>query len=598
MSRKHLWLLTAVFVLASALYFFRALIITEAGFPLDDSWIHQVFARNLATGHGFSFNPDIPISGATAPLWTLITALFWPLLGPIAGGIIPCLLLELLAILAIYKLAEYLLDSEPLALLVTVLSTLTWVLIWGALSGMEIGLYSALSLWGLYFYFKSQSMDDRRGYIAYGFFALAILARPECALFLAAAMLRDFFIWLNHGKRRLAPWIWRGAIVLLLLAPYFYFNYSVTGTFFPQTYNAKVRGKGLISAVGNGELKRIIKTLTLFPYYYLQDFLRQLLKLNPIILVAFFSGCLKFFMVRDGRRSQRIMLALLLILYVPLMGTFSPVLTATYHAMRLIDNIIPLIILVEISGLFWKAEYPVGKSSIYLSIGLLLLSLAGGILLLADDFIVRSLGPSLLQNIDRMNNGDYEILTLYVRDTGINSIFLALVLFAGIVIASNWIQNQLKYKIVKRIIITGIVAYSAILLIFKSGYYADNVRDINEIDKAVGIYLKEINSGADRLAVNDIGAIGYYSGMKILDLKGLVSPEIRSEMIVDDSLAFEYMLLQERVDYVAIFPNWFRYIPKRTDILKPIKYFISENSSILAGDTTIIYRADWPDSIL
>ena len=31
------------------------------GFPLDDSWIHLHFARNLAEGAGFSFNPGTPV---------------------------------------------------------------------------------------------------------------------------------------------------------------------------------------------------------------------------------------------------------------------------------------------------------------------------------------------------------------------------------------------------------------------------------------------------------------------------------------------------------------------------------------------------------
>src|SRR5437879_5178417 len=44
------------------------------GFSLDDSWIYATFARNLATGHGYSFNPGEPISGATAPLYVFILA--------------------------------------------------------------------------------------------------------------------------------------------------------------------------------------------------------------------------------------------------------------------------------------------------------------------------------------------------------------------------------------------------------------------------------------------------------------------------------------------------------------------------------------------
>ena len=43
-----------------------------SGFPLDDSWIHLHFARNLAEGAGFAYNPGRPVAGSTAPLWTLL----------------------------------------------------------------------------------------------------------------------------------------------------------------------------------------------------------------------------------------------------------------------------------------------------------------------------------------------------------------------------------------------------------------------------------------------------------------------------------------------------------------------------------------------
>ncbi|PYM81500.1 MAG: hypothetical protein DME13_20130, partial [Candidatus Rokuibacteriota bacterium] len=46
----------------------------SAGFPLDDSWIHLHFARNLAEGTGFAYNPGVPVAGSTAPLWTLLLA--------------------------------------------------------------------------------------------------------------------------------------------------------------------------------------------------------------------------------------------------------------------------------------------------------------------------------------------------------------------------------------------------------------------------------------------------------------------------------------------------------------------------------------------
>jgi hypothetical protein len=36
----------------------------EPGFPLDDSWIHLTFARNLARGWGFAYNQGEPVAGS------------------------------------------------------------------------------------------------------------------------------------------------------------------------------------------------------------------------------------------------------------------------------------------------------------------------------------------------------------------------------------------------------------------------------------------------------------------------------------------------------------------------------------------------------
>ena len=42
------------------------------GLPLDDAWIHLVYARSLAALHGFAFNPGQLETGSTSPLWTLL----------------------------------------------------------------------------------------------------------------------------------------------------------------------------------------------------------------------------------------------------------------------------------------------------------------------------------------------------------------------------------------------------------------------------------------------------------------------------------------------------------------------------------------------
>jgi Gpi18-like mannosyltransferase len=415
-QRRDLLILAGLYFAVCAFYFFSALAVTAPGYTLDDAWIHQVFARNLATGHGFSFNPDIPVSGATAPLWTLLMALLWPMTGPIANGILAGLILEFIALVAVYKLTILITGQRGSAFLVSLLSILTWVLIWGALSGMEIGLYSALSLWGLYFYFRASSFEDKYNYPAYAFFALAFLSRPECALFLAAVVIRDMIIWLRSDRRNVTPWLWRIAIPAIMLAPYFAFNYSVTGSLLTRTFAAKEQGRGLLSGIIQGDPKRIVRAILIYSYYHLLDFFWNLFYLIPLLLPAFVVGAVKFATVDDTYRSKRIMLVILLILYTALMGAFAPVLAASLHHMRMVDNLVPLFIMLGVAGLFWKTP-SIGKP--YLKILLwfaVILSLVGTIFIFADDFIVRTLNSYLLQNVSRFRNAvEYNKLTWYIR---------------------------------------------------------------------------------------------------------------------------------------------------------------------------------------
>ncbi|NJL95821.1 MAG: hypothetical protein HC915_19860 [Anaerolineae bacterium] len=45
------------------------------GFPLDDSWIHQTYARNLAQHGEWAYTPGTPSTASTAPLYTVLLAL-------------------------------------------------------------------------------------------------------------------------------------------------------------------------------------------------------------------------------------------------------------------------------------------------------------------------------------------------------------------------------------------------------------------------------------------------------------------------------------------------------------------------------------------
>ena len=159
-----------------------------AGFPLDDAWIHQTYARNLALRGEFSFVPGQPSAGSTAPLWTLLLVPgYWLGIAPFAWtwGIGALSLVG--AAGAAYNLARQLFPEErdgPIPLLAALAVAGEWHLVWTAASGMETGLFAAgvLALLTLAVRWGEKPPTAARTFIGgLGIGALA-LVRPEGVL--------------------------------------------------------------------------------------------------------------------------------------------------------------------------------------------------------------------------------------------------------------------------------------------------------------------------------------------------------------------------------------------------------------------------------
>lgn len=69
------FILLVVAILAVALYVLTA----KGGFPLDDSWIHQVYGRNLAETGMWAFVPGVPSAASTSPMYTVLLAVGYKL---------------------------------------------------------------------------------------------------------------------------------------------------------------------------------------------------------------------------------------------------------------------------------------------------------------------------------------------------------------------------------------------------------------------------------------------------------------------------------------------------------------------------------------
>jgi len=124
--------------------------------------------------------------------------------------------------------------------------------------------------------------------------------------------------------------------------------------------------------------------------------------------------------------------------------------------------------------------------------------------------------------------------------------------------------------------------------------YAWNVDNINQMHVALGRWVKEHTAPDAVLALNDIGAIAYFSERPVVDLAGLVTPEVVPLLHSPgrDARLAEFMAGQE-VDYAIIFPNWFPELAARNDVLEPVHRVTLERNTIAGGETMVVYRTHW-----
>ncbi|HEY4589204.1 MAG TPA: hypothetical protein VII86_08240, partial [Thermoanaerobaculia bacterium] len=225
------------------------------GFPLDDSWIHLQFARNLAHGAGLSYNPGEFVTGSTAPLWTALLAVLFLLPGSVLlwaqllGAV-----LYLAGIDATWRLSRELGLGEGLSALAAALTLATSWLVWSALSGMEIPLFVLLSLWGMILHLRERA-DPARPPLSLAVLAVAVLARPEGVLLLLLAFL-DRLLTCEDDPSGATRWRRPSFRVLLTgaglaagaLAGSFLFYGWAGGSVLPTTYAAK----------GGGEVRHLL----------------------------------------------------------------------------------------------------------------------------------------------------------------------------------------------------------------------------------------------------------------------------------------------------------------------------------------------------
>ncbi|HEX3128588.1 MAG TPA: hypothetical protein VH394_14750, partial [Thermoanaerobaculia bacterium] len=252
------WLIPAAAVACLVYLAAELFLVGGLGFPLDDSWIHLQFARNLAAGQGLSYNPGELVTGSTAPLWTALLAPLFLLPGSVVAWTkLLGIAFHLAGVAVAWRLGRELGLGRGLAGLAAILMLTTSWLVWSALSGMEIPLFIFLSLSGILLHLREREQPERPP-LAVPILAVAALARPEGLLLVVLALFDRLLVFEREED---GPLLWRrpalrpvvvGALlaILTLAGPVLFYRWA-GGSWLPTTFGAK-----------GGDFRRLVPNLS------------------------------------------------------------------------------------------------------------------------------------------------------------------------------------------------------------------------------------------------------------------------------------------------------------------------------------------------
>jgi len=461
------------------------------GFSLDDSWIYATFARNIATGHGYSFNPGVPVGGATGPLYALILSLLYAVFGSVIWpakifGIVCLAASCLLVVESVRSLgSRYDIGSDlsvnAAAVLAGALVAVSPPLLWGSVSGMELPLYLALACLGAFFY------ASERWSLASAAWSLGVWVRPD-GVFLA-------LLSLLHPKATRRGFLAQAAMTGLILGAYALFNHVVTGQVLPTAVTVK-------SASGNYPARE-------------WSMLTQCLWLWGLSLKA----------ERLGHHA---------VLLLPAM-----VVAMTKYARKLPAMVTYLVLFPFAFGLFG------------------------------------------------VNGGQNARYIAYVVPFGVILGCLGILLVANRVAASRSIRV---------ILLCGALCLAWQINIDRmmGAVHGWNVQNINQMQRFLAEAANRASAPGDTIAVNDVGAMGFFSQRYIVDLVGLVSPR----------RSFPDNLSAYRPKFLIIFPDWYRqfetidpqtgqgvFLDRRSTVkYSPILNLRLANNTIASRDEMVVYE--------
>lgn len=482
---KTVWILGGIAFLSVGVYIIFSTVFYHFGFPLDDAWIHQTYARNLATRGEWSFLPGQPSQGSTSPFWSILLAAGYTIrLAPyIWTYLLGAFCLWGLAVTVESAVGKMVSSYRPHFPWTGTAMALEWHLVWASASGMETLLFASLCTLVLVMVLAG----SRRFFCLGMLIGLSIWIRPEGITLLGPVLLGAMLTQ--------QTWMTRfGALGKLLLGLgslgvlYLFFNLLITGSPLPNTFYAKQAE---------------------YASYLVKPFAMRLWEQGLPILVGVGVGLLPGFVLSLSSAFRRRewnswIVSFWLIGFVAIYAWKLPV---TYQYGRYIIPVLPIFMILGLAGLFEFSG--TNKKHLHWIFATAWKLVVAGILVIF------------------WGMGAY----IYSRDVAI--------IESEMVATARWVSTNIP--------------------------------------------------AGDLVAAHDIGALGYFGEHELVDLAGLVSPEV-VPFLRDEYLLSRY-LTERRVAYLVTFPDWY---PELTSGLAPIYSSNAPFAPALQQQNMAVYKWSLP----
>jgi hypothetical protein len=287
-----LWILGGLTIFSISIYLFSSFFYYRIGFPLDDAWIHQTYARNLAFLGEWVFSPGQISGGSTSPLWTILISIGYliqpsPFLWTFGLGVLS---LWFISVFAEITARRHIPSYRTIFPWVGCLLIFEWHLVWAAASGMETLIFSGMVLWVILLLTK----EAKSNYFKIGILiGVCIWFRPEGITLLGPA----FLVGLMEKvplRQKLNSLLKIGLGFGGLFSLYLLFMLTLTGRPWPTTFYAKqaeyavLVGQSFIDRFGGQLIQPIIGVGSVFLPGAILIFIKAIRQRNWGILAGFF----------------------------------------------------------------------------------------------------------------------------------------------------------------------------------------------------------------------------------------------------------------------------------------------------------------------